>query len=409
MKICKDSDLVYVPNDSLYIYLKEGYWKPIDFKYIENEAMKMLGKAARSAHCTDIRGLVERASIIEFGQEFNNHNGHINLKNGMLDLDTRKLGAHNKTYYSTIQVQVAYQIGASCPRWLRFLHEVFDADSQRIDAVQEFMGYSLVPDTRYEKAMLLVGEGANGKSTLIRVWEELVGLQNLSRVSMENLQNEFHRVTLQGKLLNISAELNPKAVSKSEYFKSIISGDLIDASHKNKPVFTFRPHARLVFAMNRIPRVQDTSYGFYRRLLIVPFERTFEGTEADRTLANKLTTELDGIFCWALEGLDRLLTEDSFTIPEVSEEMLAEYKRINNPLLPFVQERCSLDTSRSMAKDDLYEEYKKYCENYGYHALAYGNFFKELYAQYPTLNPGRLGPRADRGQYVKGIFTSKTL
>ena len=400
----------YQPNDSLYLYMEEGYWQPIHGDYIEQDAMRMLGIAeANPSRCTQIRLMVERNCLIEPNRMFNENNGHINLQNGMLNIETRQLRPHDPDYLSTIQLRVKYDPNSTCPRWHQFLNEIFEADQERIDLLQEFMGYSLIPDTRYEKALLLVGGGANGKSTLLRIWEELIGTDNISSVTLGNLHNEFHRVTLNRKLLNVAAEINPKVVEKSDYFKRIVSGDRIDGAYKRKDPFHFRPFARLVFAMNEMPRVQDTSHGFYRRLLMVPFNRVFEGKEADRELAEKLLTELNGIFFWCLSGLERLLDYDWFTEPAAAKEMFSRYRRANNPVRAFVEDCCSLEPEATSSKDTLYSKYKKYCDDNGYSPLSKDNLFKELYKEYPDLRTTRPRKEEKREHHVKGIIVVRRI
>jgi putative DNA primase/helicase len=401
--ICEEFSLMYVPNDSMYVYREDGYWSPIHANYIEQCAMGKLGTEAKSSRCSDVRKMVELSCLIPASRAFNELNGHVNLKNGMLDLKTREIKPHSRDFLSTIQLQARYDLAAICPQWEQFLDEVFQGDIELIDLVQEFMGYSLVPDTSQEKALLFIGEGANGKSTLLRVWEHLLGPQNISSVTLAGLQNEFHRVTLQGKLLNITAEVNPMTVEQADYLKRVISGDTIDAAHKGSPVFTFRPFARLVFAMNRMPRVKDTSHGFYRRLLMVPFNRAFEGEDADRALSRKLVEEIDGIFRWTLQGLDRLSQTGSFIETVSGVAMLTAYKRANNPLVAFVQDACELAPGADSAKDALYGEYRKYCTEKGFAAASSETFFRELYAAFPDCKPARLGPQGARDHYVKGI------
>jgi putative DNA primase/helicase len=327
----------------------------------------------------------------------------------MLDLDTFDLKAHDKDFLSTIQLPVALDPNATCPRWIRFLDEVLEADTECIAILQEFVGLCLVPDTSYQKALILVGEGANGKSVLLQVVEELLGRQNVCNVALGDLHNEFHRARLVGKLVNISTEINPKTLEKSDYFKSIVTGDSISASHKHKPVFDFRPVCRLIFACNRLPRVRDTSYGFHRRLIIVPFNRKFEGNKADLHLASRLLNELDGIFQWALRGLTRLRDQGHFTGSEATDSALAEYRRLNNPLIAFTEDKCQIVKGIYTQKDDLYEAYKKYIEKHGYQPLNQGNFFKELYAIYPQLKAVR--PRTDAGRenVVEGIQVVRSV
>ncbi len=408
--ILQSKTLIYKPNDGLYEYLHDrGYWKPIHGTYVESIALTRLGDSAVTSRLIDIRKLVERSCLFPDDRDFNDIEGLLNVKNGMFHIQTKILVEHHEAYHSTIQLKVNYNPAAKCPRWEQFLVEVFEGDPELIALIQEFMGYSLVPDTRYEKALLMIGEGANGKSTLIKVWEQLLGPENISSVTLPNLQNQFHRVTLHRKLVNMAAELNSMTVNQSDYFKRIVSGDTIDAAHKLKPVFSFRSYARLVFAMNRMPQVKDTSHGFYRRLILVPFNRKFDGDDADKRLSDKLLAELDGIFLWALEGLDRLYRNDGFTEPQSSRKRLAGYKRANNPLVAFVEDCCKLDLDANSKKDDLYKAFKDYCTEYGYPLASENEFFKELYAAYTTLKAARLGPREMRDHYVKGIKVVETL
>lgn len=402
---------MFVPNDSTYLYRDSGYWKAIQSDYIEAIAMEQLGqkREVRAGRCVEIRKLVQLKSLIPLDRQLNERNGFVNLRNGMLNIQNRRLYPHNQDFYSTIQLPIEYSEMAVCPLFQQFLMEIFEGDRERIDLLQEFMGYSLVPDTRYEKALLMLGQGANGKSTLITVWEHIIGRDNCSSVALGNLMNEFHRVKLHKRLLNIAAEVRDTTLEQADYFKRIVSGDTIDAAHKFKDVFEFRPFARLVFAMNKVPRIKDTSHAFYRRLLIQPFNRVFEPHEQDKQLQKKLIAEADGIFVWALRGLDRLYDNDAFTEPQVVREALDEYRRENNPVVAFVQDKCNLDTEFSTGKSFLYEEYKKYCDTYGFKAASLSTFFKELYGAYPGLKATR--PRTDEGreQVIEGIVVVKNI
>jgi len=358
---------MHVPNDSIYLYRDQGYWKGIQADYIEAIAMEQLGhkKEVRAGRCSETRKIVQLKSLIPLDRQLNELNGFVNLRNGMLNIENRKLYPHKQDFYSTIQLPIEYNEKAVCPRFQEFLLQIFEGDEECIDLVQEFMGCSLVPDTRFEKAMLILGQGANGKSTLIRVWEHIIGKDNYSSVALGNLQNEFHRVKLHKRLLNIAAEVRDTTLEQADYFKRIVTGDTIDAAHKFKDVFEFRPFARLVFAMNKVPRVKDTSHAFYRRLLIVPFNRVFEPHEQDKELQKKLVAETDGVFLWALWGLDRLYDNDCFTEPQVVCEALDDYRRENNPVVAFVEDCCNLDTEFSISKNTLYKAYKKYWRTTG--------------------------------------------
>jgi putative DNA primase/helicase len=392
------------------VYSESGYWQQLHGDYVERHALEeMQSDTIRSSQLTDIRRLVEKLSIIEPGKKFDEFNGHCNIRSGMLDLETFQIKEHDPAYLSRIQLPVSYDPNAKCPTWESFLSEVLDDDSQLLDLLQEFVGYLLIPDTSQHKALVLVGEGSNGKSTAIQVIEALLGRQNVSNISLSDLSNSFHRVRLDCKLVNISTELDPKMLERSDYFKAIVSGDSISGEHKHRPAYDFTPVCKLIFACNRLPRVRDHSYAFYRRLIIIPFLRTFEGENADLYLGKKLVGELDGIFRWALAGLRRLRDQGHFTESEVAAAALAEYRRYNNPVLAFVQDCCELHPEGVTGKDDLYQEYRKHMESGGYSPLAKENFFRELYAMLPNLEGSRRRVDGQREYTIKGIVLVRKI
>ena len=151
--------------------------------------------------------------------------------------------------------------------------------------VEELLGYALIPDNRYEKAFMLVGDGANGKSTFLTFLEGFIGRDNVSKVPLQELgEHRFKRADLLGKLINFFADLDANALESTSYFKTIVSGDKIDAERKHQDPFYFRPFARLLFSANEIPRSKDRSFAYYRRWCIIPFPNRFIGDDADRSL-----------------------------------------------------------------------------------------------------------------------------
>ena len=261
----------------------------------------------------------------------------INLANGIMDLSTFEVVKHHSNYKSTVRIPVAFDQTAGCPRMVRFLHEIFEEDQDRVATVQEFMGYCLTAETRGERALGLVGPGANGKSVYLNVLRALVGPMNVSAVSLSSLQGRFSSYSLVGKLINISAENELRGSLNTELFKLIVSGDPLQVEKKFKQGFTFRPYCKLVLAMNSLPRTDDISDGFTRRLLLVPCRRIFKPEEADRHLTDKLLAELPGILNFALDGLKRLRDQDFlFTESQTSREAWQEYRMMLNPYIAFV-------------------------------------------------------------------------
>jgi putative DNA primase/helicase len=311
----------------------------------------------------------------------------------MLNLSTAEFRQHAKDYYATIALDVDYKPDSPrlCKRWLKFLQETIQTP-ETIAFIQEFFGYCLTRETKYASGLILFGPGSDGKSVLLKILRSMVGAANCSAVSFADLEDQFHRASLFNKLLNISTEVGSKAM-ESTYFKAITTGDPISAAFKHQTPFEFVPFCKLVFATNTLPRVKDNTYGYLRRLNIVRFKKQFFGAADDKDLEEKLLAELSEIFLWALAGLHRLRKQKGFTACAELQDELQAYRRLNDPVLCFVEDRCSLGEGCSCLKDDLFREYKSYCSTNGYSARNKENFFRELQTAQASLVQRR--PRED--------------
>ena len=215
-------------------------------------------------------------------------------------------------------------------------------------------------------------------------------------MDLSYLDNEFHRASLHGKLLNVATEVESQ-VFTSGYFKAIVSGDSLNAAFKHQPVFEFRPVCKLAFSSNRFPKVQDNSHGFFRRILPVKFLRQIPPEERDPHLIDKLLAELDGIFAWAIEGLVRLRKRGFFKQSGNTREVLNEYRASNNPVLGFVDDCTTTENlgliQACVTKSDLYGAYQEYCRRFGFGTLNEIHFARELNEIVPGLTTVR--PRVE--------------
>ncbi|MFC1646592.1 phage/plasmid primase, P4 family, partial [Candidatus Omnitrophota bacterium] len=314
----------------------------------------------------------------------------LNVKNGLYDIDNMRLIPHTPQVYSVNQLNVTYQNNAQCPLWVKTLREIFEDDSARIMLLQEYFGYCLTRDTDYEKSLFLFGEGANGKSVVLYVLEELIGRENCSSIPLEKFNDMHYVARLRDKLVNISLETNAKADVYDNMFKAIVTGDTIAADEKYGQPFQFKPYCKLLFSTNNMPRVKDKTEGYFRRLLVLPFNRQFTVNERDPKLKYKIAgSELDGIFLWALNGLKCLRERGYF---EESASMLAvkdEYRKENNNVIIFVDEVCVIDAHAEVKKDELYQVYHDWCFNSGYKALRKIAFGRELQRRYEFVADAR--------------------
>ncbi|MDM0708137.1 phage/plasmid primase, P4 family [Clostridium perfringens] len=311
--------------------------------------------------------------------DFNRNPYLVNVRNGLLDIRDMSFKEHTPSYLSTVQLNVEYNPQVDCPQFKKFLNEVLDC--KLIPLVQEIVGYLLTTNTASQKAFVFWGPARTGKSTLLWVVEYLLlGKKNVSNIPWQEIGDKFKTAELLGKLANVFSDLPSKSIDDTGIFKVVTGEDYLMAEKKNKNPFKFKPFARLVFSCNELPRnYVDRTEGFYRRLIIVPFNRQIEKSKIDKALKYKFQREKEGILNWALEGLKRLYENNfEFSENELTDGVKKEYKRENNNIISFVEECCELDGLFSCSRIELYEAYKEFCVEAGLKALSQIKFNKEL-------------------------------
>ena len=310
---------------------------------------------------------------------FNRNPYLVNVRNGLLDIRDMSFKEHTPSYLSTVQLNVEYNPHAHCPQFEKFLNEVLDC--RLIPLVQEILGYLLTTNTSAQKSFVLLGPARTGKSTLLWVVEYLLlGKKNVSNIPWQEIGDKFKTAELLGKLANVFSDLPSKSIDDTGIFKVVTGEDYLMAEKKNKNPFKFRPFARLVFSCNELPKnYVDRTEGFYRRLIIVPFNRQIDKNKIDKALKYKFQREKEGILNWALEGLRRLYENNfEFSENELTDEVKKEYKRENNNVISFVEECCEIDSLFSCSRIEIYESYKEFCGESGLKALSQIKFNKEL-------------------------------
>lgn len=311
--------------------------------------------------------------------DFNRNPYLVNVRNGLLDIRDMSFKEHTPSYLSTVQLNVEYNPQVDCPQFKKFLNEVLDC--KLIPLVQEIVGYLLTTNTASQKAFVFWGPARTGKSTLLWVVEYLLlGKKNVSNIPWQEIGDKFKTAELLGKLANVFSDLPSKSIDDTGIFKVVTGEDYLMAEKKNKNPFKFKPFARLVFSCNELPRnYVDRTEGFYRRLIIVPFNRQIEKSKIDKSLKYKFQREKEGILNWALEGLKRLYENNfEFSENELTDGVKKEYKRENNNVISFVEECCEIDSLFSCSRIEIYEAYKEFCVEAGLKALSQIKFNKEL-------------------------------
>jgi putative DNA primase/helicase len=280
-------------------------------------------------------------------------NGLVNYK-GLLDGETLVLHPHSPQWFSPICLNFAYDPKATCPRWEDFLGEVFEGDQDRIHLLREWFGYCLTPDTSLQKFLIMQGEGANGKTVVLRVLIALLGEDNVSHVPVELFAEPFQLTATLCKLGNIVSEVGGVMDRVTEgKLKAFTAGDAMHFDRKHLTPLQARPTARLIVAANEVPPTNDRSLGLIRRMSLLVFRVSIPADQQDPKLGDKLLAELPGILLWAVEGRRRLQRQGQFTEPAICVAAREEYRHENNPIRAYFEEHLEINPDGFVFCSDL--------------------------------------------------------
>jgi len=363
-----------VEEDRFYKYEAErGYWMKKDTDYlkvlIRNLLNEIREKWEKRSKINEIYDAVKSLSIDKnnfklMDYSMNQFPNHINLENGMLNLDKQELVQHNPEYYSQVQLPVKYDSNAKCNTWKKAMESwVPDVNSRMF--LQEYIGYCLIPDTSAQLAVILLGSGSNGKSTFLETISALFGRENLSSIPLQKLSNKFEIGYVKDKLINICSDIDPTYMKETGFIKTLIHGEMLRGEYKGGKSFDFSPVTRLIFSANELPRVRDKSEGWYRSFEFVKFPNSFNKNDEnyDPHLKAKLINEMPGIFNWALEGLLRYKKNRQFTESVSLKREKRKYKNSNDTIAAFLEDETTKKDNEFVPGEYLYKQYKYYCED----------------------------------------------
>jgi putative DNA primase/helicase len=391
LRIAKNNNWDLCKNHS-FIYLYNGaYWDEIDKEAFQ----KFLGNAS------EIMGVPKfSAKYYKFKKELYEQflstaylnsvppsadNVLINLQNGTFEINPKgtKLRPFNRKDFLTYQLPFDYNKDAEAPIFKAYLDEVLP-DIERQNVLAEFLGFLFIKHDsnrlKEEKALILYGGGANGKSVFFQVVSALLGEVNTSNYSLQSLTNEngYYRAKIANKLVNYASEINGKL--ESSIFKQLVSGEPVEARSPYCEPFTLKQYAKLIFNCNELPKEVEQTNAYFRRFLIIPFDVTIPPEKQDKELHNKIIEkELSGVFNWVLEGLNRLLLQKGFSKCSAAEDAVADYKKQSDSVKMFIDENdYEISPNDYSLIKDLYTSYRTYCVEDGFKPVSKMNFSKRL-------------------------------
>jgi len=310
-------------------------------------------------------------------------------------------------FFTTTGVDFAFDPAADCPRWIRFLQQLWPDDAESIELLGEFIGNSLVPDTSQQKILLMVGPKRAGKGTIARVWQQLIGEDNVVGPTLSGLQKNFGLAPLLGKLLGIinDARLSGRNDSTpvTELLLSISGEDRLTIDRKFKSPVTTKLSTRIVIITNEVPNLKDASGALASRLLVLPLTQSFLGHE-NTHLTDQLLEELPGIFNWALTGLARLRQRGRFRQPESGTPLVELLVELSSPIDTFIEQECRVGPEYKVGREQLWRRWCDWCESEGRsHAGTKAILGKQLAAAVPGLRKIRPAGEAGRTRMYVGI------
>jgi putative DNA primase/helicase len=370
-----------------YFFYEHGVYTMQEELYAQNVIRQnMVMRQEKTADINDTANLW-KMRILKNVREINANPFIIDVRNGLYNIMDGSFKPHSPEYISTVQINADFDPSAKCPQFLAFLSSILPESEHAL--IQEIFGYLLIPVNKAQKCFVFVGAPNAGKSTLLSIAQEvLLGSENVSNIPWQALSDRFNKAELFGKLANIFADLPSKNIDDGGMFKALTGEDYITAERKNKDPFNFRPYARLLFSCNDIPKnYSDRSDGFYRRLLIMRFDKSVPKAKRDPNLRERIASERDGILLWALDGLIRLINNSyQFGETERTRGELHRYKVESNSALMFLGECCEVKDGAECVREQLFERYRDYCIKNGLKPMSQGNFNKDVENSDPHIS-----------------------
>ena len=383
--LCKNHDFIYLYNGT--------FWAEIDkenFQKFLGEASEKMGVAKYSARYYQFREQLFKQFLGTAylpTPESNKDIVLVNLLNGTFEINAQgtNLRPFKREDFITYQLPFEYNPEAKAPLFEAYLNKVLP-DMERQKILAEYLGFLFIKHgsnaLKEEKALILYGTGANGKSVFFEVVNALLGAENVSSFSLQSLTNDngYFRAKLANKLVNYASEINGNL--EASIFKQLVSGEPVEARLPYGQPFILKQYAKMIFNCNELPKDVEHTNAYFRRFLIIPFDVTIPSEEKDKNLHTKIIeNELSGVFNWVLEGLNRLLSQKRFSDCEAAQKAVEQYKTESNSVQMFLNDNDykNSPTNHKLIKD-WYFEYRGFCIEDGNVPFKKMNFIKQLRA-----------------------------
>lgn len=246
------------------------------------------------------------------------------FKNGVLDLTDFRFHEFSPNFHVTYYHPYVYDEKAKCNKWLNFLREVLPDKNSRL-ILQMFLGLGLMErgtvynpyegknSAKIELCLILIGAGANGKSTIYDTALGVFGKERISGLDYDDLTAQGDegmraRTLLHDAIFNWSSDSDQRTFGRKRtgVFKRLVSGESVTMRRIGEDVKENYHIPFLIFNLNELPYADDQSLGFIRRLQFISFEYVVPKEKQNPALSRELTVEYPGIFNWIVRGCKEL-------------------------------------------------------------------------------------------------------
>ena len=383
---------IYSYSNGVYVPMSDECFKGEIKKYI------LLGKATTTCLDNTFKFLTYEGNHFCYSDDINNNERIINLKNGILNIDTMELLPHSPKYKTTCQLQINYDANATeMSNFMKYindlcLNEVNVVDEQKKTVIQEFMGLILsnVFGHRTKKAIILYSpRGDSGKSQLINLLQELLGMDRVIVVQLQEMNptNRFVLANLIGARLVTCGDQTAVDVTDSSTFKQLTGSDMVKVERKGKDVVNFTYKGVVLYGCNALPNFKDDKGDhLFNRLLVIPCIHTVPEGERDSSILQKMLRERTAIFNWAMIGLKRLIANKFiYSQCDASATIIQEYRNKIDTVQRFIYESNYEITKQFgdiVNAKNFYEEYVNFCDDNEISTVMKRENFKERMASY---------------------------
>lgn len=333
---------------------------------------------------TTVASIIERIKLDTLidRKDFEEQDPHlICVKNGILDTKNLNLVEHSPQFVFLSKINANYDEKASAQEILNIFKEYLPQED-KLKTLQELFGYCLYRKYPIHNIFFFIGSGRNGKGTTLTILQNMLGKENTSNITIQELEKgRFAVANLYGKLSNIGGDIAAIKIHSTAKIKGLSGGDELSAEMKNiQDPIMFENYAKMVFSCNKIPKWDDDSLAWYSRTIPIKFERQYlrekelknlEDSDEKKVskrqiqgLADKLSTDsnISGILNWALEGLARLLKNGDFSDKSILSERKEILELSSNPFKVFVRKELKESFGCEISKDSLRKEFLRWCK-----------------------------------------------